>query len=76
MVPVIAKSDSLTPNELLGFKRRIKAEIEYHGIKIYPSVDFEDEYAVIGSAEERKNAQAFEALKVIPFSNNNPYTIR
>ncbi|KAJ3358104.1 cell division control protein [Allomyces javanicus] len=36
VVPVIAKADSLTLDERAAFKARIKEEIEYHGIKLYP----------------------------------------
>lgn len=65
IVPVIAKSDSLTPDELRAFKRRIKAEIDFHGIKVYPNVDFEEEFSAPGSDAERANAQNFQILKVI-----------
>ena len=64
---MIAKSDSLTSDELKAFKRRIKAEIEFHGIKIYPSADFEEEFIEPGSNAERANTntQAFQSLKVM-----------
>lgn len=69
IVPVIAKSDSLTPDELRAFKRRIKAEIDFHGIKVYPNVDFEEEFSAPGSDAERANAQNFQILKsMIPFA--------
>lgn len=40
VVPVIAKSDSLTLEERAIFKERIKAEMQYNNIKLYP---FDDE---------------------------------
>ena len=36
VIPVIAKSDSMTIEEKTSFKRRVKAEMEFHGIRCYP----------------------------------------
>nr|CAG8485727.1 15054_t:CDS:2 [Entrophospora candida] len=36
VVPVIAKSDSLTMEERINFKERIKSELAFHNIKLYP----------------------------------------
>jgi len=36
VVPVIAKSDSLTMDERTAFKQRIKSELAYHNIRLYP----------------------------------------
>merc|ERR1711939_1174794 len=36
VVPVIAKSDSLTLEERSAFKERIKEEFAFHGIRMYP----------------------------------------
>ncbi|KAI9827031.1 MAG: cell division control protein [Phylliscum demangeonii] len=36
VVPVIAKSDSLTLEERAAFKERIKEEFEFHNLKMYP----------------------------------------
>jgi septin 3/9/12 len=41
VVPVIAKADSLTLEERDAFKLRIKEEIQYHNIRLYP-IDHED----------------------------------
>ncbi|ODN78083.1 septin [Cryptococcus wingfieldii CBS 7118] len=35
VIPVIGKSDSLTPTELRAFKKRIMEDIEYYGIPVY-----------------------------------------
>jgi septin 3/9/12 len=64
VIPVIAKSDSLMPDELVAFKRRIKTEIEFHGIKVYPQVDMDEDSFVPGSEAERANKQLFQGLKV------------
>ncbi len=36
VVPVIAKSDSLTLEERAAFKERIKEEFAFHSLKMYP----------------------------------------
>jgi septin 3/9/12 len=36
VVPVIAKSDSLTLEERAAFKERIKEEFTFHNLKMYP----------------------------------------
>ena len=35
VIPVIGKSDSLSPSELLEFRKRVMEDIEYYGIPIY-----------------------------------------
>ncbi|WVF72811.1 hypothetical protein IAT40_007629 [Kwoniella sp. CBS 6097] len=35
VIPVIGKSDSLTPTELRAFKKRVMEDIEYYGIPVY-----------------------------------------
>ena len=67
LIPVIAKSDTLTDEEILEFKHRILADISHQGIKIFKPTDFEyDEeesantrliidsfpFAVVGSTNE------------------------
>jgi septin 3/9/12 len=64
VIPVIAKSDSLMPDELAAFKRRVKTEIEFHGIKVYPQVDMDEDSYIPGSEADRANKQAFQTLRV------------
>jgi len=69
LIPVIAKADTLSPQDLLLFKRRVQAVIEAQGIRIYqPPVEEDDEaaaqharslmgampFAVIGSEKDVK----------------------
>jgi septin 3/9/12 len=61
VIPVIGKSDSLTLEEKAAFKKRIKEEIEYHGIRVYPGIEDEDE----GREEKAANALVRE---MIPFA--------
>ncbi|KAL7421268.1 Cell division control protein 3 [Cryptotrichosporon argae] len=48
LIPVIAKSDTLTEEEVLLFKRRILADIAHHGIQIFspPSYEKDDEETI------------------------------
>ncbi|KAJ3131063.1 cell division control protein [Physocladia obscura] len=75
VIPVIGKSDSLTIEERTAFKKRIKEEIEYHGIKTFPYADVfvdEDLSGGLGSVldeEERADRQLVNAIRdVIPFA--------
>ncbi|EJW88278.1 cell division protein [Wuchereria bancrofti] len=69
VIPVIAKADTLTVNELSYFKNQITKEIEENGIKLYKFPDTEDEdekrqfgplrerfpFAIVGSNQVREN---------------------
>ncbi len=47
VIPVIAKSDSLTLEERAAFKKRIKEELAFHNIQLYPYDDVDtDDYSV------------------------------
>ena len=43
IIPLIAKADTLTPDERADFKKEIMREIETHKINIYEFPDQEDE---------------------------------
>lgn len=60
IVPVIAKSDSLTLEEREVFKERIRAEMQYNNIRLYPYDDEEHE------EEERELNDRIRSL--IPFA--------
>lgn len=53
LIPVIAKSDTLSEDETAAFKERILRDLEYHGIRIYraPQYDGEDEETVAENEE-------------------------
>jgi septin 3/9/12 len=65
VVPVIAKADTLTRAELVDFKKRIKAEIDFHGIKLYPSVDIDEEINIPGSEEDKASKAELQGLRVL-----------
>ncbi|CEH17779.1 probable cell division control protein cdc3 [Ceraceosorus bombacis] len=61
LIPVIAKSDTLTDEEILSFKQRILADINHHQIQIFyaPIYDNEDEETI---------AENDEIVRKIPFA--------
>ncbi|KAH8172740.1 septin domain-containing protein [Sarocladium implicatum] len=48
LIPVIAKSDTLTDEEITSFKLRILSDIKYHGIQIFegPRYELDDEETI------------------------------
>ncbi|KAG8796758.1 cell division control protein [Ceratobasidium sp. 428] len=60
VVPVIAKADSLTLDERDAFKERIRGELQYHNIRLYP-IDHEDNDEEETSLNERIRS-------IIPFA--------
>ncbi|VUC37895.1 unnamed protein product [Clonostachys rosea] len=61
LIPVIAKSDTLTDEEILSFKARILADIKYHGIQIFegPRYELDDEETI---------AENNEIMSKVPFA--------
>ena len=55
VIPVIAKSDSLTLEERAAFKKRIREEIEFHGIRLYPHMEAEEEASLSESDRIDRN---------------------
>lgn len=56
VIPVIGKSDTLTPSELSAFKKRIMDDIEYYGIPVYNfpyDVEEDDEETIQDNSELR-----------------------
>ncbi|GAA5975489.1 hypothetical protein JCM21900_003570 [Sporobolomyces salmonicolor] len=71
LIPIVAKADTLTPNDLLAFKQKIREVIAAQGIRIYsPPVEADDEasaeharilaaampFSIIGSTDEVQTA--------------------
>ncbi|PWN96120.1 putative cell division control protein CDC3 [Tilletiopsis washingtonensis] len=61
LIPVIAKSDTLTDDEILSFKQRVLNDIAHHRIEIFhaPVYDNEDEETI---------AENEEIIRKIPFA--------
>ncbi|KAJ1649161.1 cell division control protein [Dispira simplex] len=62
VVPVIAKADSLTPEERIAFKRRIKEELVYHKINVYPYASEEDDDSDKSLLQEIKTLTPFSVV--------------
>ncbi|KAI8843607.1 cell division control protein 10 [Chytridium lagenaria] len=67
VIPVIAKSDSLTMEERSAFKRRIKEELDFHGIRCFPYTDLEDG-DLTGEADRAEKQAAQIIREMIPFA--------
>lgn len=60
LIPVISKADTLTPNEMLEFKKRIREIIEVQNIRIYsPPMELDDQAA---------SEHAKQLIESMPFS--------
>lgn len=53
LIPIIAKSDTLTEEEVYGFKQRISDDIRNQGIKIFtpPRYEIDDEETILNTQE-------------------------
>ena len=53
LIPVIAKADTMTDDEVAAFKARILADIHHQGIEIFqaPKYDQEDEETTVENEE-------------------------
>ncbi|KAI0191614.1 Septin-domain-containing protein [Astrocystis sublimbata] len=81
LIPVIAKSDTLTDEEITSFKARILSDIKHHGIQIFegPRYELDDEetiaenneimskvpFAVVGSNDEVTNADGRQSVAAV-----------
>lgn len=61
LIPIIAKADTMTEEEVLLFKQRILADIQYHKIQIYqaPMYEYDDAETI---------AENTEIMSKIPFA--------
>jgi septin 7 len=61
LIPVIAKSDTLTDEEIMSFKARILSDIQFHGIQIFegPRYELDDEETI---------AENNEIMSKVPFA--------
>jgi septin 3/9/12 len=65
VVPVIAKADSLTPEELVAFKRRIRNELSFNNINYFPYNLSEEDVQYMEDAEKELNNKA---RATVPFA--------
>jgi len=63
LLPVIAKADTLTPNDLLVFKQRIREVVHAQGIRIYtPPVDPDDDDTTVEHVRSLAEAMPFSII--------------
>lgn len=61
VIPVIAKADTMTDDEIIAFKKRILADIAFHNIRIYEACRYEKD-------DEETIAENEEIMRKIPFA--------
>ncbi|KAF8632565.1 hypothetical protein AX15_001775 [Amanita polypyramis BW_CC] len=61
LIPIIAKADTLTDEEIIAFKERILSDIAYHNIHIFQAPTYDNE-------DEETLAEAEEIASKIPFA--------
>jgi septin 7 len=61
LIPVIAKADTMTDEEILDFKERILSDIAHHNIRIFQAPTYENE-------DEETIAEAEEIASKVPFA--------
>lgn len=61
LIPVIAKADTLTDEEIIAFKHRILADIGYHRIQIFEGPRYEND-------DEETIAENNEIMSKVPFA--------
>ncbi|KAJ6553590.1 Septin-domain-containing protein [Mycena vulgaris] len=61
LIPVIAKADTMTDEEIADFKERILSDLSFYGIRIFQAPIYEDE-------DEESIAEAEEIARAIPFA--------
>ncbi|GAA5920135.1 hypothetical protein JCM1841_004454 [Sporobolomyces salmonicolor] len=61
LIPIIAKADTMTDDEVLQFKARILSDIAHHHIDIYQAPQYEQE-------DEETLAENEEIIRKIPFA--------
>lgn len=70
VVPVIAKSDSLTIDERLNFKDRIRAELLHHNIRVYPfdTDEYDDEETQLNERIRVRYISKFAIMRLLILS--------
>ncbi|KAJ7116553.1 cell division control/GTP binding protein [Mycena epipterygia] len=61
LIPVIAKADTMTDEEIIDFKARILSDLSFHDIQIFQAPVYEDE-------DEESIAESEEIARAIPFA--------
>lgn len=71
IVPVIAKSDTLTVEERFAFKKRIQQDLSNNGIRVYPVKDIDDDPEEIAYNNKLRDMIPFAVVgSELQYSNN------
>ncbi|XP_064171300.1 neuronal-specific septin-3-like [Anguilla rostrata] len=70
VVPVIAKSDTLTPEEKNEFKQRVRKELETSGIDFYPQREFDEDME-----DKNENNKIREAMPFAVVGSDREYQV-
>ncbi|KAM9856657.1 neuronal-specific septin-3 isoform 2-T2 [Aulostomus maculatus] len=62
IIPVIAKADTMTPEERLEFKQRVRKELEMNGIEFYPQKEFDDDMEDKSDNDKIREAMPFAVV--------------
>ncbi|KAJ8251839.1 hypothetical protein GJAV_G00225990 [Gymnothorax javanicus] len=70
VIPVIAKSDTLTPEEKSEFKQRVRGELEVSGINFYPQREFDEDIE-----DKNENNKIREAMPFAVVGSDREYQV-
>ncbi|KAL7845645.1 hypothetical protein AOLI_G00238370 [Acnodon oligacanthus] len=62
IIPVIAKADTLTPEEKTEFKQRVRKELEVCGIEFYPQKEFDEDLEDKSDNDKIREAMPFAVV--------------
>ncbi|MCI4393772.1 hypothetical protein PGIGA_G00161420 [Pangasianodon gigas] len=62
IIPVIAKADTLTPEEKTEFKQRVRKELEVCGIEFYPQKEFDEDQEDKADNDKIREAMPFAVV--------------
>uniref|UniRef100_A0A3P9M0Y6 Neuronal-specific septin-3 n=2 Tax=Oryzias latipes TaxID=8090 RepID=A0A3P9M0Y6_ORYLA len=62
IIPVIAKSDTMTVEEKQEFKQRVRKELEMNGIEFYPQKEFDDDMEDKSDNDKIRDAMPFAVV--------------
>ncbi|XP_060754885.1 neuronal-specific septin-3 isoform X3 [Neoarius graeffei] len=70
IIPVIAKADTLTPEEKTEFKQRVRKELEVCGIEFYPQKEFDED-----QEDKAENDKIREAMPFAVVGSDKEYQV-
>ncbi|KAJ8263969.1 hypothetical protein GJAV_G00143630 [Gymnothorax javanicus] len=62
IIPIIAKADTLTPEEKSEFKQRVRKELEMCGVEFYPQKEFDEDMEDKSDNDKIRDAMPFAVV--------------